>query len=411
MPVDSPNTLRSILSNPIVLPIYLPAVVFSFSLSMLIPVMPLYVASFDVSYGIIGLVLAGQGLGMLLSDVPAGILLRWFGVKQAMLMGVGCVVFFTLALFWAGSVPEAFLYRLVAGFGMALYNVSRHSYMADMVTIAGRGRAIALLGGINRIGSFAGPVIGGTAAAIYGMRAPFLIFGATCSLVLIVVAFFVRIEKREIHRNIHIPESIGNPLLAILKTQYRVLVAAGTGQLFAQMIRAGRAVIIPLYAADIIGLDIRAIGLIISIAAAIDMLLFYPAGIIMDRYGRKFAIIPSFFLQAIGMSLVPFTGSFIGLMAAAALVGFGNGLGSGVMMTLGADLSPRDLRGEFLGVWRFIGDSGFTGAPLVIGGIADIVGLQLACWTMAGAGLTAVIIFLRFVPETLKRHGFIQPSS
>lgn len=37
--------------------------------------------------------------------------------------------------------------------------------------------------------------------------------------------------------------------------------------------------------------------------------------------------------------------------------------------------------------------------------------LQIAAWTMAGAELFAVIIFLRFVPETLKRHGFIQPSS
>ena len=45
--------------------------------------------------------------------------------------------------------------------------------------------------------------------------------------------------------------------------------------------------------------------------------------------------------------------------------------------------------GEFLGAWRLVGETGHMGAPLVIGGIADLVGLspgdlsQLrvsACW-------------------------------
>ena len=76
-----------------------------------------------------------------------------------------------------------------------------------------------------------------------------------------------------------------------LRAQYRILATAGSGQVFAQMIRAGRGLILPLYAAEVIGLDLKAIGMIISLAAAIDMLLFYPTGIIMDRYGRKFSII------------------------------------------------------------------------------------------------------------------------
>jgi MFS family permease len=131
--------------------------------------------------------------------------------------------------------------------------------------------------------------------------------------------------------------------------------------------------------------------------------MFFFAGWLMDKYGRKFAIVPCFAIQGIGMALVPFTMGFSGLALATVIIGFGNGLGSGTMMTLGADLSPDESRGEFLGVWRLIGDVGFTGGPLLVGAVADLFILSSAIWVVAGSGLTAAAIFLFFVPETLNR--------
>jgi MFS family permease len=163
-------------------------------------------------------------------------------------------------------------------------------------------------------------------------------------------------------------------------------------------------VIIPLYAADVIGLDVQQIGLIMGISAAIDMLMFYPAGMIMDGVGRKFAIVPCFLIQGIGMALVPLAGSYGALLMATLVIGFGNGLGSGTMMTLGADLAPRDAMGEFLGMWRLIGDSGRTGAPVIVGGVADLVGLSMAALVIGLVGVAASGVFAFTVPETLVRR-------
>jgi MFS family permease len=203
----------------------------------------------------------------------------------------------------------------------------------------------------------------------------------------------------------------GSRLSSVLKPRLQELASAGTGQLFAQMIRAGRTIVLPLYASDVLGLDIGAIGLILSLSSAVDMLLFYPAGLIMDRLGRKWAIVPSFLLQALGMGLVPLTSGFTGLVLASTLIGVGNGLGSGSMMTLGADLAPHEARGEFLGVWRLIGDVGHSGGPLLVGGIADWVALPTAALLMAGAGLLAAAVFALLVPETLRKpHPSASPS-
>jgi MFS family permease len=297
-------------------------------------------------------------------------------------------------------------FRLLTGFGQALYSVARHTYIAGVVRVGVRGRAIALFGGIMRVGRFAGPMIGGIVAKGAGLRTPFLIAGTACGMALAAMAAFVRAgdTQAQAPQTGPLQGSATGRLASIVREELSVLASAGAGQLFAQMIRAGRGIVIPLYAADAIGLDVQQIGFIVSISSAVDMLFSYPAGMIMDRLGRKYAIVPSFVLQAIGMGLVPVTGSFAGLLLAASLIGFGNGFSSGSMMTLGADLSPPDARGEFLGVWRLIGDVGSSGGPLVVGAVADAVALPVAALMMAGAGLMAGTVFGFLVPETLGRR-------
>ena len=393
--------MRRLLRNPLILPFYVPSLIFAFSQGLLTPVLPLYAGEFKVSYGLIGLVLAGEALGTMLGDIPAGMLLRRLGDKPVMIFGLTCAALSTVALVWVDSIFIVFTLRLLAGFGRAMYNISRHLYVVEAIPIASRGRAIALFGGIFRFGGFIGPAVGGTIAAIYGLRAPFLLFGLVCGIGILLVAVFVHVDDEAAEK---LPDPGGHfsHLLSILKTQYRVLLSAGSGQIFAQMIRSSRGIIIPLYGADVLGLDVQQIGFIASATAAIDMSLFYPAGLIMDGLGRKFAIVPSFIIQAIGIALVPFTAGFWGLLLASGLMGFGNGISAGTMMTVGGDLAPEGLRGEFLGVWRLIGDIGSSGGPLIAGVVADLLVLSAASWAMAGAGLAAALIFVFFVPETLK---------
>lgn len=120
----------------------------------------------------------------------------------------------------------------------------------------------------------------------------------------------------------------------------------------------------------------------------------------MDRFGRKAAAVPSFTIMSLGMALVPLADSYWTLFGAALLVGFGNGIGAGTMMTLGADLAPPGRTGEFLGIWRLIGDSGQAVAPLAAGAVADLIGIGLTAGATAGLGVLAAGILAGFVRET-----------
>jgi MFS family permease len=171
-------------------------------------------------------------------------------------------------------------------------------------------------------------------------------------------------------------------------------------QAFGQMIRAGRHLIIPLYAANQLGLDVAQIGLIMSVSAIVDVSMFVPAGFLMDRFGRKVASVPSFAVMAVGVALIPFATDFTTLMLAGIVIGLGNGLGSGAMMTLGADMAPPGATGEFLGIWRLIGDTGGAAGPLVVGVVAGSLGLTRSSYVLAGFGLAASLTIALLVRET-----------
>ena len=385
----------------LILTVYLPNLTVSFCKGLLLPVLPLYARSFEVSYGLIGLVLAAEGIGTLLSDVPAGMLLRRLGQRKVMILGMICTVLGVLGLVWARSLAELIACRLVSGMGLALWDISRYAYLAEVVHRGLRGRAIAVWGGIARMGKFFGPALGGVVAAAYGFRAPFLIYAVLAAVMLAVVAVWVRGRGSGIEATRSADK--GGGLMATLKSHRRELVTAGSGQIFAQMIRAAFPIVVPLYAADALGLQVQDVGLILSISAALDMCMFYPAGMLMDRFGRKYASVPCFLIQAVGMALIPLSDSFMGLLGAATLIGLGNGIGSGTMMTLGADLAPPQARGEFLGMWRFVGDGGLAASPLIVGSVADLVGLALAPLAVSGMGLAAAFILAVLVPETLRK--------
>lgn len=389
--------------NPLLFSLYVPTLILSFATGMLTPILPLYAASFDISYGLIGVVLAAQGIGNLIGDIPAGILLGRIGHRRLMVIGVGVLGLAIGAVGLARSVPLLILAGLVAGMGNAMWNISRHAYMTDLIPLGARGRATATFGGINRFGTFLGPFVGGAVGKAFNLRVPFYLF-AVCTLVVMVVAWFFINESVTQEQPVRRGGVHGHVkhLAGVVRQNSSILTAAGSGVLLAQMIRTGRRSLIPLFAADMLGLDVQQIGLILALSSAVDTVMFYPAGYIMDRFGRKFASVPSFLIQGIGMALVPLSGGFGSLLFATIILGFGNGIGSGTMLTLGSDLAPKEAMGEFLGIWRLIGDTGQSGAPMVVGGVADILGLSMATYVIALSGLAAAGVLALFVPETLR---------
>ncbi|MFN2304022.1 MAG: MFS transporter [Anaerolineales bacterium] len=380
--------------------VYLPSFLVAFAWGVRMPILPLYAREISNVYGLIGLIVAGAGLGKLLTDLPAGNLIWRMDKRLAMILGIALDGLSTLALVWSNSIWLAIIFCLLGGVGHAIFSIARHTYITNAVRVNIRGRALSIFGGILRIGLFLGPALGGVLAAKIGLRVPFVAF-ALISMAAILMLFFAKDHfDAETHQDSH------NPKLGfreVFTGRVSVFAMASLAHVLAQITRAGEGLILPLWGADVLNLSPDQIGWTVSLSAGVSMILFYPVGLIMDRLGRKFAIIPSFVIMGLGLALLPLTNGFAGLLWVSAMIGLGHGMGSGTMLVLGSDLSPQKGRSLYLGAWSLIGDFGNSSGPLILGFVADILALPFASLTIAGAGVLAGAMFGFFVPETLKK--------
>src|SRR5690625_6607990 len=82
-------------------------------------------------------------------------------------------------------------------------------------------------------------------------------------------------------------EIITNPtMISLVKQHWRVLLSSGLGVLCLTAMRASRTAVIPLWA-EHIGLSPAQASLIYGVAGAVDLIMFYPSGVLMDRKGRR----------------------------------------------------------------------------------------------------------------------------
>ena len=383
--------------HSLLLPVYLPTFLLSLTEGLLLPILPFYALTFDVSYGMAALVIAAAGIGTMVADVPAGLVLGRLGLKPTMIIGASLVMLATFALAFAQMFPELILYRFIAGIGTAMWGLSRHAFITESIDPRERGRAISVFGGINRIGMFGGPAVGGLIGGVVGLSASFYVAGTLAAIGLLISIIYVRDTRVVLHSSRSVRWGL---VWQLWQDKKGDLTAASVAQICGQMIRSGRQAIIPFYAASVLGLNVTQVGAIQTASSLVDMALFIPAGYIMDRYGRKFTSVPSFALMGFGMALIPLTGGFLSLMAVAMLIGVGNGLGSGAMMTLGADLAPKGATGEFLGVWRLVGDSGRASGPVVVGSMTDSTGFTFTAIALGGVGVAAALTLALLVKET-----------
>ncbi|HWV34617.1 MAG TPA: MFS transporter [Thermomicrobiales bacterium] len=402
--------------SELILAVYLPTAMLAIAQGVLIVTLPLYADDLGVGYTMISIITAAASMGTLIMDVPAGVVLHRIGLRRTMLIGCALVVIGTMGLTFPMHANFVVALRVVAGIGTALWSLSRHSFIAQAVPTWKRGQAIAMFGGINRVGLFGGPIIGGVIATAMGMHASFFAAGLLGIVGWIAASVFIPAEESESLPRRGASDNRWRLVRKALRENGLDIGAAGAAQLFGQVIRQGRQLIIPLIGAKHLGLNAAEIGTVMTVSAILDMSMFVPAGYVMDRFGRKYASVPTFLIMGVGLGLLPFANSFGSLLAIGLLIGLGNGLGSGTMMTLGADLAPEGATGEFLGIWRLIGDIGMVLGPLLVGIIASTMSLRGSAYMLMAAGFaaSAILAFLvretRTVPESESDTARIQPT-
>ncbi|MFF0814918.1 MFS transporter [Rhodococcus sp. NPDC003318] len=378
--------------RPLITTVFVPSAIFGIGQGAGAPVIALLARDLGASVPVAGVIVALVGLGAVLGDLPAGRIVATFGERRAIIGGSTLGAIGVLLSLLAWNPIALAVGAVLTGFSTAVWGLARQSYLAEVVPIGMRARAMATFALMWRLGFFVGPFLGAAVIVAFGIRGGFAI-----QLVGVVLsgALMARVPDPPRESGAAVPTVTTLP--QILRRHRRLLSTLGTGSLLMGAARASREAVLPLWA-DHIGVDAAAVSVLFGIGAAVDLLCSYPAGYLMDRYGRRFIAVPSLVVIGVAFVLLPFARDLVTLGAISILLGIGNGLGNGVIMTLGADVAPPATRAEFLAAWRLTHDTGMFTGPLAVGALAAVVPLGLA---VVGIGLVSgagAAVMYRYIP-------------
>lgn len=380
--------------------VFLPAMIYEIGNGAIAPIIALTATGLGASPPLAALLVGFLGIGRVLGDIPASWLAERFGDRRAMLMAAGLDAVALLGCYFSPSIALFAVALLLSGMSTATFYLARQSYLADVVALAHRARAMSTLGGSHRVGLFVGPFIGAVVVKAVGMNGAYLvaIAATVCAAVLLLAIADLAPPQGQ-----GTATRGGKSSRAVLFEHRVIFSTLGVTMIGCGAVLAARQTVVPLWAAHQ-GIGAAETSLIFGTAGAVEMLLFYPAGKIADRFGRLAVALPWMLVLGGAIAAVPFTSDPASLTAVAIIMGVGSGIGAGTLMTLGADAAPLAGRLRFLGIWRVLSDSGYAAGPAVLSVIAAGTSLSVGITALGAVGLGAAAALKVFVPKSSRTH-------
>lgn len=157
-------------------------------IGLIIPVMPEYLATFNVAGQALGFIIAMFSFSQFIFSPLSGDLSDKHGRKNLIIFGL--IIYGLSQLTFGLSTELWMLYasRFMSGVGAAFILPPTMAFVADITTVEERGKGMGLLGASMSLGFMIGPAIGGFLSTI-SIVFPFY-FGATVAIFAAIVSFF-----------------------------------------------------------------------------------------------------------------------------------------------------------------------------------------------------------------------------
>ena len=390
--------------------IYGPTILFTLGQNALMPLIPVIAVGMGASLALSGVIASALVVGQLLGNLPAGWVVSRAGERIAMLLASGVALLGALGVALAPTPGLLGIAVLVIGFAAATFGLARHSFMTTRVPVTFRARALSLIGGSHRLGRFAGPFLAAALLSLTGSAtAPVWAF-VVCLALVATLVWFAPDPERVLPAAPAPSPAAGvaaapTSVRAAIRGHSAPLLRVGGSAAVLSGLRTVKDVLLPLWGVSI-GLDASAVALVMGICGTVDFALFYLSGQVMDRFGRLWAALPATIGMAVAFVTLSFThelpNAAAWLIGCAVVIGLGNGLSSGIVLTLGADLAPQAHPAPFLSAWRTLVDLGGAAAPLAISALAA-TSLPLAAGAVGALAVLGAAGFARWVPRYIPR--------
>ncbi len=406
----------------LLLTLYLPAISMGLGLGITVPVIPQLTRELGVNLESAVLVFVFQQLGTFAAPLPTGYLIDRIGRRRVLLAGplitaVASLLVAKVAFEGAdGSFTELLFYRFLAGWGEQMWMMSRITVIADTGASSQRGKQVTSMFGVQQVGNLSGPVIGGFAAVLWGLWTPFVMHAVIVAVA--VIPSFYLLRETAPPRTGTRPQAGTGEAVGWRRMRAAPIPAVFAVQFLANVTRGGvfGGGVIVTYAAFAYNIAPDELGLLRGAMAALGIPIVFTVGYVMDRFGRKYTIVPGLLLCTGAMLFLSATAyldaSFAWFVAAFVAIHMSVNVISGNMQTLGTDVAPVEARGVFFGASRTIAQGGSTLSPASFGLLAGLASASAGFLFLGATAFVGGLVAIFLIPETLRRGeaGAVQPA-
>lgn len=381
---------------------------------IVIPAIPIFARSFDVSALAASSVVSAFALMRFIASPGAGWLTDRFGERVILATGLAIVAGSSALAGLSQNFGQLLILRGIGGVGSSMFTVAALALLLRVVAAEQRGRASAAFQAGFLFGGVTGPAVGGLVLA-WSFRAPFFVYAATLTAAMIIaLVFLTRAHLVEEEAAVAANESPTDAsktaeLVRFLRMPaYRA--ALGVNFLNGFVTFGIRAALIPLFVIEGLRQDAALSGFAFLFAAAAQALALIPAGRMADLRGRRPAMIIGTVATIVGMSVLVLADVVSGqttlgtllLFLAMSILGVALAYRSSAPAAAVGDLMGGRRGGLPIAVFQMMSDLGSVIGPLLAGYLLDTAGFSWAFFIGAAVSVVALLVVVRS-PETLHR--------
>lgn len=324
-------------------------------------------------------------MATIITTPSVGIAIDRFGKKWFLAAGGIVMALTTLPFAYMDTLSYLFPFlRILHGAALSLCFVSAGTLIADVSSVSKRSQAIGLFGIFSIINFALAPSVAKVFVDNFGFR-EFFIFDSFFGLMAFLIALFIAEPVKSSNSGLS-----GNYISVFLK---KGVVVAASALFVAGMGFVTVITFVPVFAGRI-SVDQYEIFFIAYTLSVIAIRIF--GGWIPDKYGKKKASIPAFFVYAASILLLGFADNWIELLLSGALFGMGHGLFYPAVYALVIDLTSEIERGKAISICSVSFTSGGMLGVFIYGVVADLWGFQMMFEILGGATVIGFLIFSVF---------------
>jgi MFS family permease len=362
--------------------------------SLLVPFFALYITQkFDVGMTQVGILFAAFSISSFIGAFPGGALTDRFGRKGIIIFSLISTSFSTLLM---GFVNKFQFFLIVAFISGIFTDVGGPAYEAafmDLLPEEKRASGFGIRRVAFNLAVVIGPVIGGFVAA-RSYLALFILDAVISAIVALMVFLLIPETKPSIQPGEE-QESTGESFTGYLKVlRDGRFVAFTLVSLLTWLVYMNMSTTLGVYLRDEHGIPASGYGAIISINAAMVVLMQFPITRRAEKQPPMLMMALGAFFIAAGLALYAFVGTFALFAVAIAILTIGEMIAIPISNAVVARFAPDEMRGRYNFIYGLSWGISFALGPYLAGRIMDNYNPNLLWYACGIVGLLSVLGFL-----------------